>query len=68
MQADTISKIAMWRAKALDGTLTEADMTEAIKVMRQDRVGAAAASEGARRKSAKAEIPDADDLLREMGL
>ena len=61
------SKIAIWRQKALDGTLTESEAKEAILALRGDRVSSAYASEGARRKVAKAAIPDADDLLGELG-
>ena len=59
-------RVAILRAKAVAKTLTEADMLEAIKVLRGGRVGAAAASETARRKTVKAAIPDADDLLNEL--
>ena len=62
------SRISIWRSKALAGTLTLPEMAEAIRALRGDRVGAAAASESAKRKRAVAEIPDADDLLKEMGL
>lgn len=62
------SKIATWRQRAIEGTLTLEEMKEAITAMRQDRVGASYASEGAatKRKAAKAAIPNADDLLSEL--
>jgi len=60
-------RVAILRAKAASNTMTEQDMVEAIKLLRAGRVGAAAASDGARRKSAKAAIPDADTLLGELG-
>lgn len=60
------SNIANWRAKAIAGTLTREEMAEAIKALRADRVGASIASEKSRRSKAKAEVPDADDLLKEM--
>ena len=63
---ETQSRIAEWRAKALNNTLTVEDMREALKVMRGERVGAAAASEASRRKKAKIEIPDAQSLLDEL--
>jgi len=62
------SKISIWRQKALEGTLTLEEMKEAIVILRGGRVSAAHASEGARRKTAKAAIPSADDLLAELGL
>lgn len=61
------SKIAVWRAKAEAGTLTEAEMVEGIKALRADRYGAAQASDAAKRSKAKVVIPDADDLLKELG-
>jgi len=62
------SKIGVWRAKAAAGTLTQEEMREAIVALRADRVGAAIASDRSKRAKAKAEIPDAGDLLKEMGL
>lgn len=66
MSPELQSKISIWRQRAIDGTLTEADLTEAIRALRQDRVGASVASEKSRRAKAKAEIPSADDLLAEL--
>lgn len=67
MSPEMSSRIATWRARSLAGTLTKAEMVEAIRFLRGDRVAAAAQSEGAKRKRAIAVIPDADDLLAEMG-
>lgn len=67
MSLEMQSKVATWRAKAVAGTLTEEEMIEGIKALRADRFGAATASDSAKRSKAKAVIPDADDLLREMG-
>lgn len=61
------SKIALWRAKALDGTITIEELREAVAAMRQDRKSAAVASDKSRRAKAKAEIPSADDMLGELG-
>jgi hypothetical protein len=61
------SKIQTWRARAVSGELTKAELAEAVRALRQDRVGAAIASDKSRRAKAKAEIPDAMDLLAEMG-
>lgn len=64
------SKIAIWRAKAAEGTLTIEEMREAIIELRQGRVSAAYASEGARTKKAAASKPaasiDPNDLLSEL--
>lgn len=59
------AKIASWRARAMGHgePLSLDEMREAITALRAGRVSAAAASEGARRKKAKADIPDADSLL-----
>lgn len=64
---DLQSKIALWRAKALDGTITIEELREAVAAMRQDRKSAAVASDKSRRARAKAEIPSADDMLGELG-
>lgn len=68
MSPEVTSKLAHWRQKALDNTLTQDDMKEAIRIMRGDRVGASIASAKSRTSRAKAEIPSADDLLSELGL
>jgi len=60
------AKIAIWRAKAVDGRLTEDDMREAILALRADRVGAQVASDKSRRAKAKIEIPTAADLINEL--
>lgn len=67
MSPEMQSKIAVWRAKAEAGTLTEQEMVEAIRALRADRFGAATASDTAKRKRAAAAVPDADDLLKELG-
>ena len=64
---DTLTKIAIWRQKAVDGTLTTEEMKEAILVLRGDRRGAAIASDKARKAKAGVAIPTADDLLAELG-
>lgn len=61
------AKIAIWRQKAIDGTISVEEMKEAILALRAGRVSAAHASDNARRKTAKVEIPTADDLLAELG-
>lgn len=61
------SRIATWRAKAADGSITLDELKEAVAAMRADRVSASYASETSKRKKAKVTIPDADDLLAELG-
>lgn len=65
--AELQSRIAVWRAKATDGTLTQEEMREAIQVMRQGRMSAATSS-ASRKAKVIAAIPSADDLLNDMGL
>ncbi len=66
LQPETASKLAIWREKAKNNTLTRDEMREAVALLRGDRRGAAAASTQAKAKRAKAEIPDGDDLLKEL--
>ena len=62
------SQIAIWRARAADGSLTLPEMKEAIKLLRDGRVTAGQAAVSAKsRAKAKAEIKPADDLLSELG-
>lgn len=67
MTPELASKVQTWRARAIDGSLTREEMKEAITALRAGRVGASIASDKSRRAKAKAEIPDAMDLLAEMG-
>lgn len=66
MNPELSAKIALWREKAADGTLTQEEMVEAIKIIREDRVSAIRSSEAGRKAKAKAVIPAADDLLAEL--
>lgn len=59
-------KIAVWRERAVAGTLTEPEMKEAILALREDRLRASQASDASRRKKAIVAIPAAEDLLGEM--
>lgn len=65
--ADLLAKIAVWREKARQGTLTADEQREAIAALRQDRKSAAVASETSRRKKAVAVVPDAKALLADLG-
>ena len=67
MAPELLQKLAIWRAKAADGTLTLDEMREAVVLMRGDRKAGQSASTGTRRAKAKAEIPSADDMLSELG-
>lgn len=61
------AKISVWRQAAIDGTLSQEDLREAIEALRGDRRSAAVASDKSRRAKAVREIPSADDLLAELG-
>lgn len=62
------AQIAQWRAAALAGELSLADLTKAIALMREGRLSAAKASEGARKTKAKSIIPSGEELEKELGL
>lgn len=66
MSPELASKIEIWRAKALNNTLTKDEMREAIIALRADRVGASVASDKSRTSKRKADAPNAIDLLGEM--
>jgi hypothetical protein len=57
------AKVAGWRQSIAAKTATLADMQEAVKQLRADRMSASGA---AKRSAAKAAIPHADDLLAEL--
>jgi len=58
------SKIAEWRQKAQEGTMSAEDYREAIAALRAGRLAAATSS----KKSAKKEVQSGDDMLKELGL
>lgn len=63
ISAELQSKMATWRQKCTDGTITLPEMREAILAMRQDRLAAGqAASSGSRKQPTRS----ADDLLSEL--
>jgi len=68
MTPETNSRIAHWRQKAQEGTLTEEDMIEAIKVLSAGRSFAATASTKSRASKAQAAAPkpNADDLVADL--
>lgn len=59
-------KIAQWRQKQADGTLTLDDMREAIREMRAGRASAAVASASSKTRKTPVVAPSSDDLLREL--
>lgn len=61
------SKISLWREKAAAGTMTIEEMKEAVILMRGGRFAAAqTASTQAKRKTAKAAIRPASELLGDL--
>lgn len=60
---DLSGRVAVWRAKAADGTLTDEEMKEAVLLLRGGRASAKASSPAAIGKRAATVILDADDLL-----
>lgn len=58
-------KVAEWRQKAREGTLSMDEMKEAIKVLRAGRAMIPAATGGSRTRKTAAK-PDGNDLLSEL--
>ena len=68
LSAETLNRIANYRAKAADGSLTLEEMREAIILMRENRV-TAQATPAAKRSSSKAKtLTDVKALLNELDL
>lgn len=67
MTPETIQRLVILRQKMMDKSATKEELKEAIRVMREDRVSAAASSSPSRKKAVKAAIPAASDLLKELG-
>jgi len=58
---ETIAKVAVWRQKARDGTITTEELKEAIQYLRADREAMPAAAPKARKP-----VINGDDLLSEL--
>lgn len=67
MTPELNAKIAIWRQKQAEGTLTLDEMREAIIALRGGRVSASIASATSKAKKAPVVAPSADDLLSELG-
>lgn len=59
-------KLAEWRRKAAEKTITLEEMKEAIVLLRAGRVAALNASDAGKRKAAAKVVPNADALLGEL--
>jgi hypothetical protein len=66
MTPELESRVAQLRREAVTRPLTPEEMREVITLLRAGRVSAHHASDTARRKTAKVEIPSADDLLSDL--
>lgn len=68
--SEIAAKVAVWRQKELDGTLTLEEMREAVLILRQGRFASAeAAAKSGKSKSKSKEPPKTGaDLLRELDL
>ena len=66
LNAEVTNKLAVWRQKAAAGTITQAEMREAIILLRESRRSAAAEPTRAS-KAKKGPTKSADDLLSELG-
>ena len=60
------SKIASWRLKAAEGTLTLDEMREGVKYLRADRMSAATSAAKTRSTKAKSAAPAAEDMLADL--
>jgi len=60
---DIITKVAEWRQKAREGTLSQDETREAIVFLRAERL---AMPQG--KAKTKAPAPNADDLLSQLGI
>jgi hypothetical protein len=68
MTPELQAKVAMWRSKAIAGTLTQEEMLESVKVLREGRIAAqsAAASSTTRTKKPAGPPIDAESLLNDL--
>lgn len=60
------SKVALWRQRAAEGTMSADDYREAILALREGRIAASAASKPKKAKAAKSAAPTGDDLLDQL--
>lgn len=67
LSQDLQIRLQEWRKKALDGTITNEELKEAISLMRQERVFAGERSAKKRAAKAKPEAIDSDAMLNELG-
>jgi hypothetical protein len=68
MTPEVQAQVAVWRAKALDGTLTVEELKQSTAILREGRAAAAQASDSAKRKKVKAAVPSFEELEKELGI
>lgn len=66
MTPEIQSRIAIYRAKIADGTITLDEMKQAVLEIRGPRRNAATSSDQAKRTKAKKVVQSADDMLKEL--
>lgn len=67
MTPEAQSRVAQLRRISTERELTLDEVREVVKILREDRIGAYHASDTKRKREAKVVIPEADDLLGELG-
>ena len=60
------AQVQIWRQKAREGTLTQEERRDAIRLLREDRKGAEGVSAASRAKKAPKAPVNADDFLSEL--
>lgn len=66
---ELLAKIALWRIKMREGTMTQEEYKEVIKTLRADRAAVTQSTAGSkvtRSRKAAASKPNGDDLLAEL--
>jgi hypothetical protein len=59
---DMREKLDIYRRKVTEGTVTRDELAEAVRIMREGRLGAASASKASKAKK-EASVVDSDSLL-----
>lgn len=70
MSPELLSQVQLWRAKAVEGTLTLEEQVEAIRLLRAGRLAAAERAKRTRASGAhtKKPGPSADSVLSQLGI
>lgn len=67
LSPETQSRMAVWRQKSADGTITMEEQREAVAALRADRRNAEAAPSTKRSSSTKQPPRAASDMLKDLG-